>query len=151
MQPDKEPFYAEKYLLSMWQCGCYINTQNIIDMGSSLGLELSFKKRSSLLQALLLYVKKLHKEQQFLSLISDLLDHKVEAFSDENLIVITTSPITGSTAACSSRFNISSISPLTGLLVSSNSGGSFGLHLKRAGFDGLIITGRSQEPVYIDI
>jgi hypothetical protein len=78
MQPDKEPFYAEKYLLSMWQCGCYINTQNIIDMGSSLGLELSFKKRSSLLQALLLYVKELHKEQQFLSLISDLLDHKVQ-------------------------------------------------------------------------
>ena len=84
-------------------------------------------------------------------IIYDLLDHKVEAFSDENLIVITTSPITGSTAACSSRFNISTISPLTGLLVSSNSGGSFGLHLKRAGYDGLIITGRSLEPVYIDI
>ena len=84
-------------------------------------------------------------------IIYDCLDHPVEAFSDENLIVITTSPFTGSTAACSSRFNISTISPLTGLLISSNSGGSFGLNLKRAGYDGLIITGRSEVPVYIDI
>lgn len=84
-------------------------------------------------------------------IIYDFLDHKVEAFSDENLIVITTSPFTGSTAACSSRFNISTISPLTGLLISSNSGGSFGLNLRRAGYDGLIISGRSSEPVYIDI
>ena len=78
MHVHPETFHAQIHLLSLWQCGCYINTQNIIDMGSSLGLELSFKKRSSLLQALLLYVKELHKEQQFLSLISDLLDHKVQ-------------------------------------------------------------------------
>jgi len=76
---------------------------------------------------------------------------KVEAFSEENMIVITTSVLTGSTAPCSSRFNISTISPLTGLLISSNCGGSFGLHLKRAGYDGVIITGRSKQKIYIDI
>lgn len=76
---------------------------------------------------------------------------KVEALSEENIIVITTCPLTGSASPCSSRFNISTISPLTGLLVSSNCGGSFGLNLKRAGYDGLIITGKSDEHVYIDI
>ncbi|MGE5676733.1 MAG: aldehyde ferredoxin oxidoreductase family protein [Pseudomonadota bacterium] len=84
-------------------------------------------------------------------IIFDEFGSKVEAFSEENIIVITTSPLTGSTAPCSSRFNISTISPLTGLLVSSNCGGSFGLHLKRAGYDGLVIAGKSEERVYIDI
>lgn len=84
-------------------------------------------------------------------IIYDTFNGKVEAFSEENIIVITTSPLTGSTSPCSSRFNISTISPLTGLLTSSNCGGSFGLHLKRAGYDALIICGKSKEKVYIDI
>lgn len=84
-------------------------------------------------------------------IIFDSLKGKVEAFSEENIIVITTSPLTGSMSPSSSRFNVSTISPLTGLLVSSNCGGSFGLNLKKAGFDGLIICGKSKEKVYIDI
>jgi aldehyde:ferredoxin oxidoreductase len=84
-------------------------------------------------------------------IIYDSVKRKVEAFSEENIIVITTSPLTGSTAPCSSRFNVSTISPLTGILVSSNCGGSFGLQLKRGGYDGLIISGKSKEKVYIDI
>ena len=84
-------------------------------------------------------------------ILYDAFSTKVEAYSEENMIVITTSPLTGSTSPCSSRFNISTFSPLTGLLISSNCGGNFGLHLKKAGYDGLIITGKSPEPVYIDI
>jgi len=84
-------------------------------------------------------------------IIYDSIDKKVEAFSDENLIVITTSPLNLSTAPSSSRFNISTISPLTGLLVSSNCGGDFGLQLKRAGYDGLVISGKSSGKVYIRI
>lgn len=84
-------------------------------------------------------------------IIYDAFDHKVDPLSEENIIVISTSPLTGTGAPCSSRFNISTISPLTGFLVSSNCGGSFGLHLKRAGLDALVIQGKSQEKVYIDI
>ena len=65
-------------------------------------------------------------------IIYDSLSQKVDPLSPENIIVISTSPLTGSSAPCSSRFNVSTISPLTGLLVSSNCGGNFGLHLKRA-------------------
>jgi|GEM_PF-1272890 len=83
MKPHPEPFYVDKHLLSLWQCGCYIHTQNIITIGSSLGLELPFKKRSSLLQTLLLYVKETQQEQQFLSLMCHLLDHKVEALQHQ--------------------------------------------------------------------
>jgi len=84
-------------------------------------------------------------------IIHDAFDKKVEAFSDENLIVITTSPLNSSTAPSSARFNISTISPLTGLLVSSNCGGSFGQHLKRAGYDGLVIAGKAAEKTYISV
>jgi len=84
-------------------------------------------------------------------IIYDSYKEKIDAFSDENRIVITTSVLTGSTSPCSSRFNISTISPLTGLLISSNCGGNFGLHLKRAGYDGIIICGRSKGKVFLDI
>ncbi len=78
-------------------------------------------------------------------------ENKVEALSEENIVVVSTGPITGTGSPCSSRFNISSISPLTGILVSSNCGGSFGIHLKKAGYDGLIIKGKSKDNIYINI
>ena len=62
--------------------------------------------------------------------------------SAENLIVITTGPLTGTGAPCSNRFNISTLSPLTGITTSSNCGGNFGYYLKKAGFDALIIKGK---------
>lgn len=84
-------------------------------------------------------------------IIYDSFSSRVDPLSEENPVVISTSPLTGSTAPCSSRFNVSTFSPLTGLLLSSNCGGNFGLHLKRAGFDALIITGKSPDKVYLDI
>jgi len=84
-------------------------------------------------------------------IIYDSLDRKIEAFSDENLIVITTSPLNRSSFPSSSRYNISTISPLTGLLVSSNCGGDFGLKLKAAGYDAIVISGKASSKTYIDI
>jgi aldehyde:ferredoxin oxidoreductase len=74
-----------------------------------------------------------------------------EAFSAENMLVVSTGPLTGTGAPASSRFNISSVSPLTGICASSNCGGNFGLHLKRAGYDALIITGKSESSVWVEI
>ena len=75
----------------------------------------------------------------------------INPLSEENIIVVSTGPISGTGAPSSSRFNISSISPLTGLLCSSNCGGNFGLNLKRAGFDALIITGKAKKKTIINI
>jgi aldehyde:ferredoxin oxidoreductase len=84
-------------------------------------------------------------------IIYDAFDRKIEAFSGENLIVVSTSPLNKSGAPSSSRFNISTISPLTGLLVSSNCGGDFGIRLKSAGYDALVISGKAQDKTYIHI
>ncbi len=81
----------------------------------------------------------------------DMLKPGIDPLSEENILVIMTSPLTGTGAPCSSRFDISAKSPLTGCIGHSNSGGRFGIHLKRAGFDGIVIRGESKSPVYLDI
>ena len=86
---------------------------------------------------------------------ADILLHHItpdmKAFDEDNWLVITTGPLTGTGCPNTSRFNISTISPLTNILTSSNCGGDFGLTLKRAGYDAAIITGKSETPVHIHI
>lgn len=74
-----------------------------------------------------------------------------KAFSKENLLVISTGPMTGSGAPSSSRFNISTLSPQTGYVTSSNCGGNFGYYLKKAGLDALILKGQCSRPTWIEI
>lgn len=84
-------------------------------------------------------------------IISDNIKQKIDPFSEDNMLVITTGPMTGTGAPSSSRFNISTISPLTGFLASSNCGGNFGMFLKKAGYDGLVLTGKSKDRIWIEI
>ncbi len=74
-----------------------------------------------------------------------------EAFSEENLVVVTTGPLTGTPAPATSRFNISSLSPQTGITASSNCGGTFGYYLKKAGYDAIIFKGKCREHTWIEI
>ena len=86
---------------------------------------------------------------------ADILLHHIrpgmKAFDEDNWIVVTTGPLTATGCPNSSRFNISTISPLTNVVTSSNCGGDFGLSLKRAGYDAVIFTGRSEKPVTVNI
>lgn len=84
-------------------------------------------------------------------IIADHIKGKIDPLSEENVIVVTTGPLNALGAPCSSRFNTSTISPLTGYYTSSNCGGNFGMSLKRAGYDALIITGKSEEKVYLKV
>ena len=77
-------------------------------------------------------------------ILCDHLTGKETAFSEENWIVISTGPLSGTGAPSSARFNVSALSPQTGILASSNCGGSFGLYLKRAGYDAIILKGKCQ-------
>lgn len=84
-------------------------------------------------------------------ILSDHFTGRESAFSEENLIVITTGPLTGTGAPSSSRFDLSTLSPQTGFITSSNCGGSFGLYLKKAGYDALVIRGKCAEPAWLEI
>ncbi len=84
-------------------------------------------------------------------ILADHLTGRETAFSEENLVVISTGPLTGTGAPSSARFNISSLSPQTGILASSNCGGSFGLYLKKAGYDAIILKGRCKSHKWLEI
>ena len=84
-------------------------------------------------------------------ILCDHLSGKETAFSEENWIVISTGPLSGTGAPSSARFNISALSPQTGILASSNCGGSFGLYLKRAGYDAIILKGKCQSRKWLEI
>ncbi|MBC7265597.1 MAG: aldehyde ferredoxin oxidoreductase family protein [Coriobacteriia bacterium] len=84
-------------------------------------------------------------------ILADLLPPACDPLGPENVVVISTGPLTGTGAPSTSRFNVSALSPLTGLVASSNCGGPFGTHLKRAGVDALVITGRASEPVWLEV
>ena len=84
-------------------------------------------------------------------ILCDHLTGREKPFSEENWVVISTGPLTGTGAPSSARFNISALSPQTGILASSNCGGSFGFHLKKAGYDALILKGRCNGRKWLEI
>ncbi|MBW1945682.1 MAG: hypothetical protein JRJ51_23050, partial [Deltaproteobacteria bacterium] len=73
------------------------------------------------------------------------------AFSEQNPIVFTTGPLAGATVCGATRLNILSLSPETPGIFTSQAGGEFGPDMKRAGFDALIITGKSDGPTRLNI
>lgn len=83
--------------------------------------------------------------------VYDLVKPGIDPLSSENILVLATGPLTGTTCPTSGRYATVSKSPLTGSIFDSNSGGNFGPELKFAGFDGLVVLGKAEEPVYIEI
>lgn len=73
----------------------------------------------------------------------------VDPLSPDNVLVITTSVITGTRLPGASRFTIAAKSPLTGAYGESEAGGWWGPELKYAGYDAIIIHGKSERPVYL--
>lgn len=84
-------------------------------------------------------------------LLSDLTPPGIDVFAPESMVIINTGPMNDTGAPSSSRFNMTFKNVMTGGIASSNCGGQFGVMLKRAGFDGVIITGQAEEPVVITI
>ncbi|MDR0502974.1 MAG: aldehyde ferredoxin oxidoreductase family protein [Treponema sp.] len=84
-------------------------------------------------------------------LLLDLMPKGLDALDPGAVLIINTGPLNGTGAPSSSRFNITFKNVLTGGIASSNCGGTFGFMMKRAGFDGIIITGRAASPSRIEI
>ncbi len=79
------------------------------------------------------------------------LEPGINSFNEKNIIAFFMGVYMGTGAPNSGRFAGVTKSPLTGLIVSSSCGGPFGMAFKTAGYDALIITGRSEKPVFIEI
>ncbi|MEJ2251456.1 MAG: aldehyde ferredoxin oxidoreductase N-terminal domain-containing protein, partial [Candidatus Lokiarchaeota archaeon] len=81
----------------------------------------------------------------------DFLEKDIDPLSPDNILMFMSGPFCGSMVPTSGRFVVCAKSPYTGLWGESNCGGFFGPELKKAGYDGIIIRGASDGPVYLEI
>jgi aldehyde:ferredoxin oxidoreductase len=72
------------------------------------------------------------------------------AFDPENLLIFGTGPLTGTLAPGTGRFNVTTRSP-QGFLGDTNCGGHWAPELKFAGYDHIVIVGKSKKPSYLAI
>jgi aldehyde:ferredoxin oxidoreductase len=73
----------------------------------------------------------------------------VEPFGPHNIVIFANGLLTGTQAPCSGRTEVTTKSPLTGIIGTGNTGGIWGAMLKHAGFDLVVIRNKSETPVYL--
>ena len=83
--------------------------------------------------------------------LARMIDSNTDPLGPENPLIFMTGPFTTTRVPASSRHQVVSLSPLTGIFGEGNCGGDLGWQLKRSGLDGMVITGISEKPVSIVI
>jgi aldehyde:ferredoxin oxidoreductase len=79
----------------------------------------------------------------------DQLPTDVDPLGPENLLIFSCGLLTGTAAPSSARLHINALSPLTGILGSTNIGGDFGARLRSNGIQSVIVRGKAARPVYL--
>jgi aldehyde:ferredoxin oxidoreductase len=75
----------------------------------------------------------------------------LDSLSPGNPLIFGCGPIVGTRFPCATRYTVTSKSPLTRIFGDSNAGGYFGPKLKQAGYDHIVVTGKSEKPVALYI
>ncbi len=73
----------------------------------------------------------------------------VDPLAPENVLVIANGLLTGAPVSTATRYIVSAKSPLTNAYGESEAGGFWGPELKMAGFEAIVVKGRSPEPVFL--
>ncbi len=81
----------------------------------------------------------------------DELGPDTDPLGPENTLVFMTGPLVGTSAPSCARYEVCALSPLTGIWGESNSGGFWGAELRFCGYDGIVVRGRSEKPVWLSI
>jgi aldehyde:ferredoxin oxidoreductase len=84
-------------------------------------------------------------------LMFDRVDPKIDALSPQNELFIICGPVSGTSLPGGARFSVCAKSPLTNMFAESSCGGDFASKLRSAGWDGIIVQGASEKPVYLFI
>ncbi|MEE8390240.1 MAG: aldehyde ferredoxin oxidoreductase family protein [Anaerolineae bacterium] len=83
--------------------------------------------------------------------VYDVVDGDTDPLGPDNPLVFMTGPLVGTAMPSAGRCSVCALSPLTRIWGESNTGGFFGPELRFAGYDGIIVTGRADEPVWLSI
>ncbi len=73
----------------------------------------------------------------------------IDPLSEKNVYCLAAGPLSGSGLGLTSRVEISTLSPYSGILGDGNAGGSLAYMMKRAGLDQIVITGQAETPCYL--
>jgi len=84
-------------------------------------------------------------------ILFDEVTREIDPYDPDNRLIFAAGPLTGTIVPASCRWTVAAKSPLTGILGDGNAGGFFGSSLKWAGYDMIIIHGKSRKPVYLFI
>ena len=70
----------------------------------------------------------------------------IDPLGPVNLLILSAGLLTGTAVPSATRLHMNALSPLTGLLGSSNIGGDFGGQLRAGGIQSIVLRGRSARP-----
>ena len=84
-------------------------------------------------------------------ILFDELKPSTDPFSPENKLLFLAGPMIGTGAPWCVKYTVETKSPLSETILMSLAGGFFGPALRRSGYEGLIIEGRSEKPTYLFI
>jgi len=75
----------------------------------------------------------------------------VDPFSSQNRLIFTLGPLADTPFYGSSRYAVFTKSPQTGIYAESYSGGKITFSLSRTGYDAIVIEGKSDHPIFLEI
>jgi len=81
----------------------------------------------------------------------DMVDEKTDPLGPDNVLILMTGLLNGTSSPSAGRWGASTKSPYTGHYGDANAGACFGAELKKAGYDGIILKGNSRKPIYLFI
>ena len=81
----------------------------------------------------------------------EMLDADTDPLGPGNPLFFLTGPLVGTSMTSAGRYSVCARSPLTGIWGEANSGGFFGPELRYTGYDGVLVTGRAEQPVWLSI
>jgi aldehyde:ferredoxin oxidoreductase len=76
-------------------------------------------------------------------------EEDAEPLSPGNPLFMMTGPLTGTPVVLSGRHGIAGRSPLTGFWGESSVGGHWGREFRRTGYDGIVLLGKADKPIYL--
>jgi aldehyde:ferredoxin oxidoreductase len=79
----------------------------------------------------------------------EMTSNETDPLGSENVLIFMTGPLTGTKVPLSGRHEVAAKSPLTGVYGECDVGGRWGTQLKKAGYDGVVITGKSAKHTYL--
>lgn len=84
-----------------------------------------------------------------IKILFDEIEPGIDPLSPQNVLCLSSGPLTGTPLSMTCRLEVSALSPYSGILGDGNSGGYFPTELKRAGYDQVVITGMADKPKYL--